>query len=1247
MMKYRNLLIFSIIFLLTSSNLFTANASELLIKYNMFYLTDPATGLRIDDGNAAIKSGYNGRELGDFPGATTSVDFKYGGTMHTITLDPNNPQVGYPDDCYPDDSNNPEGNIVISGKIISNFTNKPVNGAVVAIYMGSEHLNNKGNDNQGGAMPFNERFVVGGKDVKGRLTNLYHYDISKDGEYRVYACNGYKPLSTSRKQELQKLFNVDRCPEGYVDSGQGCNHFDYVKAYPKFNLAVVCGMSNTQNSSLPSPIIGEVYSIDNNNDSYKGPNPPNYVQKRNFDIKVNCPESIAPFPLPMNLDYASPSNVASCRMDDISSNLKNYFNSVQKNIRNYAFVPSTPENRLVPSLDQLPTCTNPDDIFCLKNFLTKSFQKPELGKNVFNYGAKTYLNEKNVNPNLRQEVFKYSTAYLDRKIDLSDAEGGSANERNFLPKNQNSTFGQFDAKADIKSYINDVKFDLSTLKDLYACFTTFNAPKNKTSALRDEEGYAQAQRTNSYYTPNIRVPFCRELYCGQEFVPDNEVCRVKKPEFLAEQAYGTKFNQKYSDKYIQLNALTGYGPGVTLSLESQKDISQKLLLLVKDLINSDFNPKKPEAGAKYKPVQNVSDVVGCLNDDGTPVYLNDNSKNQEGSISYKVKGEVKTFYSPVPLMSFISIPYNIELFHSIVSDNYKNQYGQNGEFLFPEQCNSDKPDQKFANCRTGIIPGGVYSISALRLIANMCNAATKIPTPDAGTFTRIMGVTGESSSSQINKSLYTNVKDVELSVTKVGTPVSVCLCKTGDYNCNNATKLNNQENPSDFAISSFIGEGGQNNGNNYLGVFCKNDFPNTYDKNPKENCRAIAASNSNKNVPENSVNFEGNKGNLQVKWSYSYAQFDEGPDANHEWLSYQWDGGYRNPTPSNTPQVNNGELKSVASIWKAQSAGNLSDACIKGIGSGCLSYPRLNYDYNPKVVSKVESAEGYLNRPDAATGVAPLSYYDAGAGESNNFVKEPFKVVQKTHDGTTGYVKATFEFNNAIYDPIPDLLNDFRRYSVYGAIPGGDEYCRSPKIASVFDFVAKDYDVENDARGGGNVVQNRAKGVYCNAAISDEMKRCDNPKNWVTENERTPEDCRYYKCLSFCQQLTGTYYMFMDPNTQNYYCLVRNPNQGVEMQMNTGDEGCVLDYVQRMKTVYAVPAEVPSDYRSVRGDAKYDKSNYPVYNNVLCDNPSISNPLDPNYKLNGKTCMPFVGKTLLEGAKFNKTQFNFTTPINQ
>ena len=1235
MMKYRYFAIFSTLlaFMYLGKNIVLA--SEILTKYNMIFVTDPATGLRYKDGSTSVKDGYFSQTpLSNFPGATNSINFRIGGTMHTNTIDPNSPVIGYPDDCYPDDPNNPEGNIIISGRIVSNFTNKPVNGAAVAIYMGAEHLNNRGYES--GTMNFNEKFVVGGKDVYGRLTNLYHYDISKDGTYKVYACNAYKQLSTARKQELANtLFKVDRCPDGYVDNGSGCNFYDYTKAFPKFSLAIICGMTNTYNSSSPSPIIGEIYSVDNNNDAYKGGNPPSYMQKNNFDIRVNCSDSIPSFPIPMFLDYASPNNIASCRMDDVSSNIKNYFNSVQKPMRNYAF--NLPTDSLVPDDSRLPQCTNPDDIFCLKNFITRSFQKPQIGKNVFNYGSKTYLSDANVNPVIKEEVLKYATTEQDRHIDLSDGQGGAANERNFLAKTETSTFGQFDAKLDVKSYIDDVKFDLSSLKDLYACFTTFNAPATRTNAELDELNYNKAKNSSGqeYFTPNLRIPSCKELYCGQEFIPDNTVCRVKKPSVEQSDYFGNNFSQKESDQYIQLNALTGYGPGVTLSLESQKDIAQKLLLLVKDLVASDFNPKKAEAGAVYKPVSKVSDIVACMDDNNQPVYLNDNSQGKEGSITYSVKSQSTTFYSPVPLMSFLSIPYNIELFHSVINDNYKNKYGQNADSVFPEQCNGNDANQKFADCRSGVIPGGVYSVSALRLIAQMCNNATKIPTPDAGNFNRVMGLTGENLSSTVNNSILNKGLDIDLNITRIGTPVSLCLCKAGDYNCSYQSRLNNLSNPSDFAISSYIGDGDQNNGNNYLGVKCENTFESSTDKTPQKDCIKIAARNGDKNVPINDVNYAGGNDNLFIKWKYSYTTFDQGKDANHEWISYQWDKNGSKLAGYSKPQTNFSDIRNVVALWKGESTTGFDSACVTGGPGGCLSYPRLNFDFNDHLVSKVESDVPRLTMtPHIDNGVQKISYYDGGSGD---YLNSPFQATQRTRDGTVGYVKGRMALNTAKYDPIPDLLNDFRKYSVYGSVPGGEEYCRSPKLGSIFNFKIQEYDATGN-QNSASLVKNRTKGVYCNAAIPDELKRCDKSENWVSANEKSPEDCKYYRCMSFCQQLTGSYYLFLDSKTQNYYCINQNPNEGVEMQVNQGDEGCVLDYVKRMKTVYSIPAEVDSGYISAQGDTRYDKSNYPVYNNNLCFNPSSANPADPSYKLDGKNCMPFVGSKLIDASQIKNTQ---------
>ena len=1250
MMRYRIFPIFSIIFafIVLSKNL--VFASELLTKYNLIFATNPRTGLQILDPEQAS---YSAITFGSqpYPGANKIIDFKLGAsTMKTITLNPNKPVVGFPDDCYPDDPDNPEGNILISGKIISNFTNKPVNGAVVAVFMGAEHLNNDGNDGNG--MQYNEKFVVGGKDINGRLTNLYYYDVSKDGEYKVFACNAYKQLSDSRKRELKNTIfrNNTFCPEGYVNTGSGCNYYDYTKAFPKFSLAVVCGMANTLDSSLPSPIIGEIYSIDNYNDSYKGGNPPSYMKKNNFDIRVNCQENLPSFPIPLYLEYASPNNVASCRMDDISPSLKNYFNKVQLPLRNFQFdLTASSGGSVIPDEGTLPNCANPDDIFCLKNFITKSFQKPELGRNIYSYGAKTYLSDQNVNPNTKDEILKYATAHQARTIDLSDAEtnGLSGSDgRNFLAKEVGSTFGQFDAKMDVKSFIDDVKFDLSSLKDLYACFTTFNAPAMRTNAELDEAEYQRAVRSpGTYnYSPNLRIPSCKELYCGQEFLPDNRVCKVVKPNVAEVEKYGNNFAMKESDKFIQLNALTGYGPGVTLNLQSQKEIAQNLLVLSKDLINSDFNPKKPSNGAVYKPVTKVSDIVACLDDNNRPVYLNDNSTGNEGSITYTVNDQQTTFYSPVPFMSYLSIPYNIELFHSIVSDNYKNQYGQTSSSLFPEQCNGEGADQKFANCRSAVIPGGVYSISALRLIANMCSNVTKLPTPDAGVFNRVMGLTGENTSSLINSSTINRAMDIELSVTKIGTPVSLCLCKAGDYNCNYNSKLNNLENPSDAAISSFIRDGDQNNGNNYLGVKCNNKFGREADKNPSEDCADLASDNVDKNVSVVNPNFAGKGGDsLLVNWAYDYKTFDQGrTDLNHFYISYSWEKTGSELTAYDTAQRDISQLKNIRSVWKNATAGGVSDACIYGSGSGCLSFPRLNFDLDDHKVSGLNNTGSVLSAVAAPTGVKTTDFYEPGAGSASNYVKGDLKVVQETLDGTSGYVKVKYQFDNAKYDPIPDLLNDFRKYSIYGAVPGGEEYCRAPKLTTLFDFKANEYNSIDPGKPN-DLVYSRSKGVYCNAAIPDEMERCENKENWKGfDGMNNADDCRKIKCLSFCNQMNVDYNLYaveIDKGRKNYYCINRSPNIGVEMQMNRGDEGCVLDYVKRMRTVYAVPAEVDSSYVSVKNDPRFDKSNYPVYNNNLCKNPSTRNPADPTYTFDGGSCNPFVGDKLKEGAQMESTDF--------
>ena len=143
-------------------------------------------------------------------------------------------------------------------------------------------------------------------------------------------------------------------------------------------------------------------------------------------------------------------------------------------------------------------------------------------------------------------------------------------------------------------------------------------------------------------------------------------------------------------------------------------------------------------------------------------------------------------------------------------------------------------------------------------------------------------------------------------------------------------------------------------------------------------------------------------------------------------------------------------------------------------------------------VSGIANVGSNLDTPMAATEVKEITYYDRGAGDANGNVKSPLKVVQEVKDGTVGYVKARMQLQNAKYDPIPDLLNSFRRYSVYGAVPGGDEYCRAPKLASIFDF--KLYEYNSLRRSASDLVFSRSKGLYCNAYIPEELKRCDDPK---------------------------------------------------------------------------------------------------------------------------------------------------------
>ena len=111
-MKFYKFAILSII-LITNLNII-AKAGEQLIKHNTYFLTNPSTGLRLKDSEKSAREGVDGQKF-RFPGGE--------GNVSSFALDLNSPQIGNTDDCYPDDPDNPKGNIVISGRIISNFTN--------------------------------------------------------------------------------------------------------------------------------------------------------------------------------------------------------------------------------------------------------------------------------------------------------------------------------------------------------------------------------------------------------------------------------------------------------------------------------------------------------------------------------------------------------------------------------------------------------------------------------------------------------------------------------------------------------------------------------------------------------------------------------------------------------------------------------------------------------------------------------------------------------------------------------------------------------------------------------------------------------------------------------------------------------------------------------------------------------------------------------------------------------------------
>jgi hypothetical protein len=1243
------------------------SAVEPLVKYKIEYQKD-AAGNRIPDKSTSITPYRN---------------------VGLSVLNPNSVMIGDREDCYPDDLSNPEGNILISGSVMSKDTNTPITGAVVAVYMGSEHTNNL-TDNLGSP----QRFVVGEGE---RLSNLYYYDITKDGKYTIYACNDYKKLSEDKIKRYGKNF----CVDGYTKTGDRCTHFDFTKAYPKFYVAVICGMSgfepqartnnldnyrkDMENAKL-KPWIGEILSIDNFNEPYKGANRPDFLSRKDFTIKVNCSPTLAPFPVPMFLEYTSNNNVASCRMDDVSPDLVNYFKKVQEPLRssNYSLANSLVQGSTkIPSLNSLADCADPNDPLCAKNFITKAFPAPDKQKNLYNYGNKAYLEDSastvNANPVLRNEVFSYNTSrgLNSRKIDFEN--GNSPGGRDYLAKTRSSSEGQVDAKLDAKTMIDDVKFDINSLKDLYACFTTFNFPLNRSSADLDEKQFSEANPALSkYYTPNLRVPSCRELYCGGKYLPENEICKVP----VINEKNGTDNTQDPKKRFNQINTLTGYGPGVTMTLKSKKDITLELMKLVNELISSDFNPKKPLPGVKYKPVTKVEDIIGCYADDGKPVLL-----NSDGSITYQSKLGPRNFFSPVPMISFLSIPYNIEFLHAISNDNYANKTGNTS--FFSEECNysnltsATSKDKNFANCRSAVIPGGVYSISALRVIAKMCTDNTKLPTVNNGVYSNKI----ETSKVEDNFGrVQPNEKRVELAVTRIGTPSSLCLCDPNSPTpgCNLTTKLNSAEKPQNYGVASFVGNNDQNKGNNFLGSLC-----NMTKKDSKDSsCSEFFSNRGDLNV-SGTPNYIGGMNNLAVAWTYSYNDMD---------ANFLTDKFFHHVTEpgSNIPQTNQGALPSlnvvpfISTVNGTRNVGSYESdkACLELYESGddipsgksvgdCKSYAYFKQEVAEQNISSMEKDFDIPEPSATETPTVGLNEVAPDPVTGKPYLKNIgfANLYQKTKDGTSGYVYTKFDYFNQKYDPIPDLLNDFRRYTTWGIVPGGNAVCRTPKLATLVDF--KTTEMTNFSRkdadeGGLDLNFAISRGALCNEVIPEELDRCETGEDITADDNKrnhnyTPqEECKLRKCLTLCNQLYPTYEFYSsrseyfnqliesatspaltvsvptDPatgkpvphyqrkgvNERVYFCKNSDPKaKNVALEMNKGDEGCVLDYSRKIRDIYTLPKVL--DEVKYKDDPLYAKFNYPVYNNQLCINPidqlNFSGRSRDNLVNDSKNCKPFIG----------------------
>lgn len=1299
-------------------------ANEPLVKYKMLQRINPTTGLPYKESD--LLSDWDTKKNPNlFP---NYPQFKYhnfdtpiAGTKG-VTLDPNNIDVGYQDDCYPDDPNNPTGNILFSGRVISNVDGREINGAVVAIYMGAENTYNVADS---GVMDLGagKRFVVGGKDRYGRLTNLYSYAVTNKGEYVVYACNDYKKLSASRLATLRNVNSsqfqtITQLPENYSASGQDSIYYDYSRTFPKFHIAVICGMSITPDKTGLSPIIGEVYSVVNYNDDYKQPNRPNFMRKAGFDIRVNCKSELPNFQVPMFLDYSSTTNVASCRMDDISPNLISYMDNVRKPFRNALDTApgalTAPNTTVLPDINSLPDCP-PGDPFCLKNFITASYPKPDRAKNVFDYGQKTFLDPNSVNNVIKEQEFIYSTPFLiDRLVDLDDTQYPQGID-DFIPTGKSSTKGQIDAKIDVRSSIDDYKFDLDSLRQLYSCFTTLNAPEVRSSARYDDlrNNHVNVYPSQKYsYMLNMRIPSCRELWCAQFANPDRTLCaipKVNKIDPVADLSYNSPLDQTY-----YMRASLGYGPAVTLSKLSQADITRNFLVLAKQLIASDFNPKAPfpnsENLASYRPVTDIGQIPACYNDSGALINLNGTGTASEGAINYTMSnGSSYTFYSPVPLLSFMSIPNVIEIYHANTGDNYRNYSSLTPPEYFSEECDvttgPKRPNnQKFANCRKAVIPGGVYSLSALTLISKMCSDALKNPAPNSGVFDSVTS-TGKTVSTNVSPLPY---KDIEPGMTKIGTIQSLCLCEPGDSNCTFVKSLNNvyESSPNNnklltaprsaiersfgnYALGSLVGDGDQTEGENFLGVLCKNKFVDPVNK---ISVPCVSGNLSNYDGPngysipiKDPIKYIGNQSNLEVKWPFSTSELNS-PEA-YDYLTFQWGGTFDDqvraritPYKIDAGAVSNANLNEYRSggsnvtldsldpKWQQCDSGkvvkkqdgkryngpvpvtingttynskeDVEDACEAGTISVCTTEVKyvctrnkeLGLKRESKYISDIEVTKSDSNQETRIPGEKFFKI-------NNDIAFDELKVIQDVKKGTLGAVRGKVSFANAKYDPIPEILNGFRDYSMFGKMPTNDSYCKTPKLTALVDMKVLELDVSSEnylkVKKGSSLIDNYTAGFHCNGYMPEELAKCDRSdyKDYMSQvwkdtarafgltDSQTREYCKYKRCKNLCEHLNteGNSYLYgrlEEGNPQpQYYCRNLNPTNGIEFQANKGDEGCVIDYVSRLKQTYAVPKPSTSNLSNLNDrnlldniqNRRLTKENYPVYNNNICEYPVFNN----------------------------------------